>query len=79
MLDYSGGLEPQMVGRWDRKREKLFRKKYFQRLVTIKDREKKKSSFYYKKTTSSTNLLEDTLKVTIIGKTNYLIKLQWGY
>ena len=45
MLDYRGGLEPQMVGRWDRKREKLFRKKYFQRLVKVADREKKESSF----------------------------------
>jgi hypothetical protein len=60
MLEHRGGLEPQMVGRWE-KREKLFRKKYFQRLVKIADREKKKSSFNYKKTTSSTNLLEDTM------------------
>ena len=56
--------------------EKVFSK---DRLVTIKDREKKKSSFYNKKTTSSTNLLEDTLKVTIIGTTNYLIEHQRGY
>ena len=61
MLEHRGGLEPQMVGRWDRKRGKLFRKKYFQRLVKVADREKKKSSFYCKKTTSSTNLLEDTM------------------
>ena len=61
MLEHRGGLEPQMVGRWGRKREKLFRKKYFQRLVEVGDRKKKKSSFYYKKTTSSTNLLEDTM------------------
>ena len=61
MLEHRGGLEPQMVGRWDRKREKLFRKKYFQRLVKVADREKKKSSFNYKKTTYSTNLLEDTM------------------
>ena len=61
MLEHRGGLEPQMVGRWDRKREKLFRKKYFQRLVKVADREKRKSSFYYKKTNSSTNLLEDPI------------------
>ena len=42
MLEHRGGLEPQMVGRWDRKREKLFRKKYSQRLVKVADREKKK-------------------------------------
>ena len=51
----------QMVGRWDRKREKLFRKKYSQRSVKVADREKKKSKFYYKKKTSSTNLLENTM------------------
>jgi len=53
--------QQQMVGRWDWEREKLFRNKYFQRLVKVADREKKESGFYYKKTTSSTNLLEDTL------------------
>ena len=53
--------QPQMVGRWDRKREKLFRKKCSQRLEKVADREKKKSRFYYKKTTSSANLLENTM------------------
>ena len=58
MLEHRGDLEPQqMVG----KREKLLRKKYFQRLVKVADREKKKSSFYYKKTTYNANLLEDTM------------------
>ena len=61
MLEHRRVLEPQTVGRWDQKMEKLFRKKYFQRLVKVADREKKKSSFFYKKTTFSTNLLGDTV------------------
>ena len=61
MLEHRGGLEPQMVGRWDRKREKLFRKKYFQRLVKVADREKRKSSFYYKKKFSISDQLEDPI------------------
>ena len=78
MLQHRRGLEPQMVGRWDRKREKLFRKKYSQRLVKVADREKKKSRFYYKKKPSSTNLLENTMLVTILGKTKNLMEHQWG-
>ena len=53
--------EPQMVGRWEQKREKLFRKKYFQRLVKVTDREKRKSSFYYKKKFSISDQLEDPI------------------
>ena len=48
-IEHRGRSEPQMVGRWDRMREKLYKKEYFQRLIKVADREKKKSSFYNKK------------------------------
>ena len=44
MLEHSGGLDPQVVGWWDRKKEKLFRKKYFQRLVKVADRERRREA-----------------------------------
>ena len=40
MLEHREGLDPQMVGRWEQKREKLFRKKYFQRLVKVAEKKK---------------------------------------
>ena len=61
MLEHRGGLEPQMVRRWEQKREKLFRKKYFQRLVKVAYREKRKSSLYYKKKFSISDQLEDPI------------------